>query len=126
MNSIIFILFFNVFSLNTEASNDKVFKIDDTIFVLESMFLPGAGHMYNDHYKSAFLSFTTTFSFLMSSTNGDHDDFNKSHYGYDKDGDFVFHSSERAYDYYNDRNRYTQKKVKSNTYLMLFLFSYFE
>lgn len=122
MINILFLILLNVFSSNdpikTNDTNEKIFKIKDTIFVTESMFLPGAGHLYNDHYRSAFLSFITTISFFSNAM---------GHGGYNSNRSYDNASSVSDwYSIYNEKIEYKQEKAKTNTFMLLFLFSYFD
>jgi len=114
---LLLIVYFNLNSAESEYIN-KEFKLNENIFLLESMFIPGAGHLYNQHYRSAILSFFTTFSFFSSAMSYNSDYFNSSNYNKDVPNDY--------YRFYNDRNRYLQDKAKHNTYIFLAILSYFD
>lgn len=110
----IIICFLNsAYAQNVDLDADKIFKIDDTTFVLESAFLPGAGHLYNDHYRSAFLSFFSCITFFSNAIGSS---------GYD------FHPTNDQFNIndYEQKFRYLQKRSESNTFMMLFIFSYFD
>lgn len=112
---LIFYIFTNsIYAENENLDANKVFKMDDTIFVLESAFLPGAGHLYNNHYRSAFLSFFSCITFLSNSLAS-------GNYNYSPSGKNNFNMSD-----YENKFRFLQKRAESNTFMMLFIFSYFD
>jgi len=117
------LLYFNLNSNNLNSNYEdeaKKFKLNENIFLLESIFIPGAGHLYNQHYRSAFLSFFTTFSFFSSAMSYDRGAFNYFEYS-NKD-----ESPDKSYRFYNDRNRHLQEKAKHNTFLFIAVLCYFD
>lgn len=123
MKILILLLYFNLSSnsINSNSNDDTdKFKLNENIFLLESIFIPGAGHLYNQHYRSAILSFFTTFSFFSSAMSFNKDNLNYALYNN------IDTNAENYYRLYNDRNRYLQEKAKHNTFLFLAVISYFD